>query len=638
MSPDTDYAPPSTAALGTWHLAAVTIVALAPTLLRNGLPFWELPSRLLLQVPALAIGYLATALLLSLPGRVPDSAIRRLMVAVGVGGVGFGSSLLFLLELPGFDYSRLAVLFGMSVGWILAVLPYQAGPRLVRLGWPGPVLVACGFLGWGLLVSSGLSSNPEVTDTRDRTSGLEATNVHNLRITVHRGLVDPSPSTGGGLVVRGEGFIITNGVGDFRWVSPSGLSLVSERLDLPSPVNRNAFVADNSAQLEAMHFRIMDLIVDTVPNPDRLLVSHYHWDPEERCVALRISGIELEDGGPRPMGGEWENLFTTRPCVPVMSASGEGGLTNHAGGRMAWAPDGRLLLTTGDFLQDGREGSADRYPQLFDNDYGKILAIDRAGRIEPFSIGHRNPEGLLITREGTVWSTEHGPTGGDELNRVRPGGNYGWPMVSYGTEVAGQASPFGSQELGDYEAPTFSWVPSVGVSNLIEVQGDQFPEWEGDLLIASLNGRSLFRTRVLDGRVVLIEPIHLGDRLRDLALDPTGRVVVWTDRSEVIVLENAGDARTGEIVFSGCATCHEAERGTSATAPDLRGVLGRAAGSLEGYDYSNAMRSSAIQWTPETLDAFLENPTAVVPGNEMPFDALDESDRRAVIEFLRGYE
>ena len=616
-----------------WHTGSVALIVLVPPLSRLGLPFWELPERLLPQVPALAAGYLGTALVVSLVGRGLTSA--RLLAAA-FGPLVFGAAFLFLVYLPGFDYSRLVVLVGTTLGTVLAVLPSYLPPRGLRMSLLGLAIAVVAAAGWSVQAPRQIDQTAGA-ETRDRTAEFMATTLHNLRVEAHTGLVGPSPSMGGAIVAYGDAFIVANGIGDFYWLHPTGEAFSSDPMDIPAPFDRAGFLADNSAGFEAEHFRIVDLLVDSTTTPDRLLVSHYHWEPAERCLAMRISSIPIPEPESTPAAG-WEALFTTRPCVPVERATGTEGLTNHSGGRMAWAPAGALLFSVGDLGVMGPDGRA-AYPQALDNDYGKILALDPEGRASIYSSGLRNPQGLLIARDGTIWETEHGPTGGDELNIVVSGADYGWPRVSYGAEPGARSrgSTGASSTHGAYVEPVFSWLPSVGVSNLIELEGEEFPEWAGDLMVASLNGQSLFRIRARERRVLYAERLQVGGRLRDLVQDSRGRVLVWRDDTTLLVIANAGADRTGEVVFSACATCHEPVGGQPALAPDLRSLYGKRAGSNPAFEFSDAFANLDFVWSPERLDTFLANPVGYVPGTQMDIPGLSEEDRAAVTDYLWGY-
>jgi glucose/arabinose dehydrogenase len=171
--------------------------------------------------------------------------------------------------------------------------------------------------------------------------------------------------------------------------------------------------------------------------------------------------------------------------------------------------------------------------------YGKTIAIDVAdGGSSFFTIGHRNAQGLYIDHSGHIWSTEHGPQGGDELNRLIRGGNYGWPYATYGTEYGALSWPLNKPESEwkeqRYQHPVFAWVPSIGVSNLVVVEQGLFSRWYGDLLISSLRQETIFRTRLRDGQVAYLEPIVIGSRIRDILEGHDGSIVLWTDDDTLI--------------------------------------------------------------------------------------------------------
>ena len=172
---------------------------------------------------------------------------------------------------------------------------------------------------------------------------------------------------------------------------------------------------------------------------------------------------------------------------------------------------------------------------------------------------------------------------------------------------------------------------------MLELGGEEFPLWEGDLLIGSLRAQALFRVGVRAGRVIYAERIHVGKHVRDLVEDQEGRVLIWTDESTLVSLTNAGVERTGEVVYSQCAVCHEGREGVPATAPDLRGLFGREAGRLPGYAFSQAFQDLELEWTSESLNRFLADPSGFVPGTTMRLEGISEADGEAVIEFMRTY-
>ena len=210
----------------------------------------------------------------------------------------------------------------------------------------------------------------------------------------------------------------------------------------------------------------------------------------------------------------------------------------HYGGRIAFLPDNTLLLTLGDGF-DYREQA-----QNTGNHLGSIVRLNRDGSApadnpfvaqqgtlpELYSIGHRNVQGIVVDGEGRVFSHEHGPRGGDELNLIRAGHNYGWPKITYSVDYNGsQISPY--TELPGLEQPLTYWVPSIAPSGMALYQGDLFPEWQGNLLISALAGREVRRV-ALDGDTVSAQEslfTELGQRFRDVRSGPDGAVYLLTD-------------------------------------------------------------------------------------------------------------
>ena len=181
---------------------------------------------------------------------------------------------------------------------------------------------------------------------------------------------------------------------------------------------------------------------------------------------------------------------------------------------------------------------------------------DRADALpEIWSYGHRNPQGLAIHPEtGNVWLTEHGPQGGDELNLVLPGLNYGWPVVGYGVNYSsGSAIHEGTHREG-MEPPVHFWVPSIATSGLLIYTGDHFPEWRGNMFVGGMAGEQLARLTMdgmdgMDGQQVEIEEtlVHGIGRIRDVRQGPDGYIYLAIDDSEgaltrIVRLESASES------------------------------------------------------------------------------------------------
>jgi aldose sugar dehydrogenase len=220
----------------------------------------------------------------------------------------------------------------------------------------------------------------------------------------------------------------------------------------------------------------------------------------------------------------------------------------HYSGKIAFDKNGYLFLTLGD-RQVPPEGNLEAHPaQDLTNHHGKIVRLHDDGRVptdnpfvsragarpEIWSYGHRNVQGLAIHPEtGELWADEHGPQGGDELNRIEPGKNYGWPVIGYGVNyTTGLAIHKGTHRDG-MEQPVKIWVPSIGISGMLFYTGDKFPQWKGNLFIGGMNGQQLSRLTVKGGRVANEELLvqQMG-RIRDIRQSPDGFIYLVTDNRD----------------------------------------------------------------------------------------------------------
>jgi glucose/arabinose dehydrogenase len=333
----------------------------------------------------------------------------------------------------------------------------------------------------------------------------------------------------------GDGFLLVTAAGDFFRLSwkPGGDTIGAERLSLAVPFNRPELLKASTAELAAP-FRITDLLVDERRGAPRLNVAHHHWDRNANCVTLRVSSTTLPSDG---AAAQWKTVFDSQPCLTVGDMWSSGEAADRGGGRLAFDGRGGLLLSVGDY---GFEGLNDKaaFPQLPDVSYGKILLLDMNGGAVPFSIGHRNPQGLFVDSRGRIWSTEHGPEGGDELNLIVRGGNYGWPLATYGTAYDSDVWPLATdpRSHGGFREPAEAFVPAVGISQLLEVGPKYLPRWTGDLIVSSLQAATLFRVHLVSDRVIYTERLDVTMRVRDIAEGQDGRILIWNDAGEVASL------------------------------------------------------------------------------------------------------
>lgn len=204
----------------------------------------------------------------------------------------------------------------------------------------------------------------------------------------------------------------------------------------------------------------------------------------------------------------------------------------HFGSRVVEGGDGALYLTIGD---RGDDDSA----QDLSNQNGSVVRIMRDGQVpgdnpfvgtataqpEIWSFGHRNPQGAAVDRAGQVWVVEHGARGGDEVNRIQRGANYGWPIISYGTHYSGFKIGEGTQKPG-MEQPAHYWDPSIAPSGMVFYSGAMFPEWQGDLFIGSLKFGLISRLDVEGRSVREAERLQSDEtgRVRDIRQAPDGSI------------------------------------------------------------------------------------------------------------------
>ena len=212
----------------------------------------------------------------------------------------------------------------------------------------------------------------------------------------------------------------------------------------------------------------------------------------------------------------------------------------HFGCRIVQAADGSLFLTLGDRYHRMNDA------QTLDNHHGKVVLLQPEGSAHPdnpfrnrpgawpeiWSLGHRNPQGAILGPDGHLWISEHGPQGGDEINRPEAGKNYGWPVITYGENYGGGAIGQGLTEKPGLEQPLHHWTPSIAPSGMAFVTSERYgPAWQGSLLVGSLKFRYLARLELNGTRVVKEDKLlpDLGQRVRDVRQGPDGFIYLLTD-------------------------------------------------------------------------------------------------------------
>ncbi len=268
-------------------------------------------------------------------------------------------------------------------------------------------------------------------------------------------------------------------------------------------------------------------------------------DKGKRGAVVAIAKLNINDGSP-PRLSKVDIIWRQYPKV-----SGRG----HYGHRMAIGPDGYLYITSGERQKmtpaqelRGSLGKIVRVDakiglRIADNpfhtkavkgEFAMHVMRDYSGALaqaQTWSIGHRNPLGLAFDAEGRLWDSEMGPRGGDELNLVKAGANYGWPKVSNGDHYSGEKIPDHSANDG-FEAPKVSWNPSISPSSLMIYSGNLFPQWNGDAFIGALSGEALIRVDLNGENATKADEWPMKTRIREVEQGPDGAIWLIEDGDE----------------------------------------------------------------------------------------------------------
>ena len=313
---------------------------------------------------------------------------------------------------------------------------------------------------------------------------------------------------------------------------PDGAFLVTERPGRLRVVSASGEIGEPVAGLPAVDARSQGGLLDVALSPDFASDRTIFWsfsEPRDGGNGTSVArGVLSED---RSRLEQVRVIFRALPTY-------DNGM--HFGSRLAFGPGGHLFVTTG----DRSDANMRQHAQRLDGHLGKVLRISPDGAVpddnpfvdeegalpEIWTLGHRNTQAMAVDPEGRVWTIEHGTRGGDELNLLGPGTNFGWPEQAYGVEYSGQPLP-GEPQPGGFTQPVYYWDPVIAPSGAQWYTGDAFPEWRGDLFIGALRDQRLIRLRI-DGERVVGEEHLLRDRnrrIRDVRQGPDGALYLVTD-------------------------------------------------------------------------------------------------------------
>lgn len=287
-------------------------------------------------------------------------------------------------------------------------------------------------------------------------------------------------------------------------------------------------------------------LLDVLPAPDFAESRQLYF-----TLSLKISGGSVTALGQGRLSYDEksvENIEILWRALPADHSQG------HFGSRVVMDGEGHLYVSTG----DRQSGKNRPLAQKADNGYGKIVRLNRDGSPTPhplilplpnglpeiWSLGHRNVQGLAIHPEtGELWASEMGPRGGDELNLIEPGKNYGWPVIGYGLEYSGEKVGEGLTQMAGMEQPVYYWDPVLAASGMDFYISDAISEWRNDLFIGGLAGSHISRLKLDNNRVIGEERLleSEGQRFRDILGGKDGALYAVTDQGRLYKLAREGE-------------------------------------------------------------------------------------------------
>lgn len=325
---------------------------------------------------------------------------------------------------------------------------------------------------------------------------------------------------------------------------PDGRMLVTEKPGRLRIVGPDGALSEPVAGLPQVDSRgqggLLGLALDPNFASNGLIYWSYAEGHEGGMTNTAVARGRLADGAPPRL----ENVQVIYRQAPQLAS------TMHYGGRLVFARDGTLFVTLGErSILPGRMQA-----QKLDSALGKVVRINADGSIprdnpfvgrqgarpEIFAVGNRNLQAAALhPQSGELWVVDHGPKGGDEINVIEAGKDYGWPTITYGIEYTGPKIGEGIAQKAGMEQPIYYWDPVIAPSGMAFYQASLFPQWKGSLLVGALAGKHLARLTLDGERVVGEERLltDLGERIRDVVVGPDGAVYVATDNADGRVLK-----------------------------------------------------------------------------------------------------
>ena len=361
------------------------------------------------------------------------------------------------------------------------------------------------------LISIGLTI-PSLHPAQSVVPGLAVTEVDTPQVKV----LAPNGERGAALAVMADGRLLLGGGGN-------GSSLF-----IYDPVKKSTTLAGRAIKaterLNDSRFAITDIgiLAESATKAD-LLISFPTYNRAKDCVSVHLYRYTLNLASKISLtrGKLW---FKSNPCVPVSAVQ-------HAAGRLAVIDKRSAYLTIGDLGYSEIDNVNRR------GDLGSVFKVSATTR-EKISTGHRNQQGILLIGKD-LYTSEHGPRGGDELNIIEKGVDYGWPAVTYGEPYSSgdyvRPATTGSHE--GFRKPLTYWVPSVAPTELVQLNGSQWGQWSGQIVMGTLRDESLIFIELLDRKKVgKVSKFSIGERVRDLEIGVQGEMIATTDSGKLLFI------------------------------------------------------------------------------------------------------
>jgi cytochrome c2 len=376
--------------------------------------------------------------------------------------------------------------------------------------------------------------------------------------------------------------------------------------------------------------RVNDLLCN---EQGEIYLSWSYFDESNSKVAIQINKIFLPIDQTLKHTDEIFNIYTNYD-EPIAS------------GKMEFYGENILITTPSNYVDSGYIVAEEDigFAQDENQIYGKILKINNDKTFEIFTIGHRNPQGLFKVND-KIFETEHGPRGGDEINVITEGSNYGWPYTSSGVPYESYKSLFGAlgRHSNLYSKPIYEWNPSIGISNGVFLENFEIDEWNNDLIIGSLKNQRLYRVRLHDNQnyVQYLEEIFIGERIRDIA-NTKNNIGITTDNGNYILIDFVEGYENEIIWFDSrapllvaCLNCHQVSGTSNGIAPNLTKLFNRNVGSDADFLYSDALTESGAIWTEELFIDYIMNPSKVFPGTTMSYQVQSKAIAMDIYNLLK---